>query len=164
MALWRNTFLSSNSWWFDLAATSLTERLSRLLAKKTCAIHLGAVIHGVLVIITKTQIINKPRKGTDEPDQRRVKNGGSSYGKPCSISVPAMQNRCRGDGKCSEELYEMMQRSGNLDLESEINGVWSIGIIQEKLKQLAHALQWHTGEAISDSKRVFNPAKGSRKT
>lgn len=141
----------------------LHRKAVKAVGRRTCVIHLGAVIHGVLVIITKTRIINKPRKGTDELDQRRVKNRGSSYGKPCSISVPAMQERCWGDGKCSEELDEMMQRSGNLDLEHETNGVWSTGIIQEKLKQVAHALQWHTGEDISDSKWVFNPAKGSRK-
>lgn len=68
MVLQRNTFLSSNSWWLDISAASLTERLSRLLAKRR-VIHLGAVIHKVLVIIMKAQIINKPRKGTDELDQ-----------------------------------------------------------------------------------------------
>lgn len=68
MVLRRNTFLSSNSWWLDISAASLTERLSRLLAKRR-VIHLGAVIHKVLVIIMKAQIINKPRKGIDELDQ-----------------------------------------------------------------------------------------------
>lgn len=51
-----------------------------------------------------------------------------------------------------------MQKSGKLDLEHKIKRSSSIGIIQEKLKRLAHALWWNTEEAVSDSKRIFNLA------
>lgn len=68
------------------------------------------------------QIIKKPRTGTDEPDQGRLKNGGCSYGKSCPILVPTVQKKSQGDRKCFEELYETTQRSGKLDLEHEIKG------------------------------------------
>lgn len=57
----------------------------------------------------------------------------------------------------------MMKRSGKLDLEHDVRPAWSIVSIQEKQKQLAHVLRWRSGEAFSDSKRLFNPAKNGRK-
>lgn len=96
--------------------------------------------------------------------QGRLKNGGCSYWKSRPILVPTVQKRSQGDGKCSEELYETTQKTGKLDfIEHEIKGSWSIGIIWEKLKQLAHSWWWNTGEAVSDSKHIFYLAKKGRK-
>lgn len=136
-------------------------KTDKVVGEKACVSHVVVAFHRALVIITQAQIIK--RAVTDEPDQGRMKNGGGSYGKSCSISVPTVQKRSQGDRKCSEELYKTMQWSGKLDLDHEIKGSWSIGIIQEKSEWLAHALQWNTGETVSDSGHIFNLAKNGRK-
>lgn len=83
----------------------------------------------------------KPRTGTDEPDQGRLKNAGGSYGKSSPNLVSTAQKRSQGVRKCSEELYETMQKSGKLELEHKMKRSSSIGISQEKLKRLAHAVR-----------------------